>query len=344
MGFGMRKAVLLVLFVFSWFEAFAQPVVNISDTQVVEGNSGFTNAQFSIWLSAPYTNAVTVAFQTFEIPTTFSQPYSATSGSDFIATNGTVTFAPGETNKFVLVQVIGDTINEADEPFGLGLTLQGPGTLNQSSAKCLILDDDPLEVYVNDIAALEGAEGTSAAVPVTVTTYEITEQTVYGVCSPSGGTASANVDYSTYPSTWQIDPGPPRRNLFICSVVINGDATNEDDETFFLNPSLGYGRFFVRPKDVNAPNARGVVFLNQPKCTIINDDFYLSVQPAASNRTQVILYGAVGATHVLQRSSDLVNWTSFSTNTLDSSRQANVIVTNNGKSFYRALRTVTVDN
>src|SRR5262249_14274215 len=116
----------------------------------------------------------------------------------------------------------------------------------------------------------------------------------------------------------------------------------EDDETFFLTPSLGFGHYDVRPYDTNPQNARGVVFLNQAKCTIVNDDFYLAAQPQGSNGTQVTLFGASNATHVLQSSSDLVNWISFSTNALGPERQASMVVTNSAYRFYRAFRTVNV--
>ncbi|MGZ4963452.1 MAG: Calx-beta domain-containing protein [Limisphaerales bacterium] len=343
----MRNAVCAAWVACSGFLTIAQsqPVVDINDTQVIEGNSGTTNAEFVIALSAPWTNALTVAYTTFEVPYDYlNQPYPAHSGVDFVATNGTVTFAPGETNKSVNVKVIGDTVNEANEPFGLGLSLQGQGTLGRSSGQCMILDDDPLEIYVNDVTTLEGPAGAMTIVPVTLTTYDATEQEVYAVCSPSGGTATANVDYSTYPSRWQLDPGPARTNVACCIVVVNGDDTNEDDETFLLNPSLGFGRFSLRPKDTNPQNARGVVFVNQPKCTIINDDFYLNVRSVSTNRTQLTLFGALNATHVLQWSSNLVNWQSFSTNVLGSERQVSMTVTNSGKLFYRALRTVDLNN
>ena len=316
-----------------------QPVVDVSDTQVVEGNSGTTNAEFVITLSAPQTNDVTVAYTTFEVPYDYlNQPYPAHSGADFIATNGAITFAPGETNKSVFVQVIGDTVNEANEPFGLGLTLQGPGTLTHSSARCLILDDDPLEIYLNPTSALEGSSGNAGLLPCSVTTFQQTEQFVYGLSYAANGTATAGNDYyGGSPLRWTLDPGPPRTET-VGYVPLIGDDINEDDETVLISGGLGIGRF-----DTNPQNARGVVFLNQNvECTIINDDFYLSTQTLSSNRTQLSLFGAMNATHILQSSSDLVNWTSFSTNTLDTTRQANVTVTNSGYRFYRALRIANV--
>lgn len=203
MGFRLWRFAFTALLAFTSATLSAQPVVSISDTQVTEGNSGTTNAEFIITLSAAWTNSMSVSYSTFEVPYDYlNQPYPARSGVDFVATNGTVTFAPGETNKSAFVQVIGDTINEANEPFGMALTLQGQGTLGQSSARCIILDDDPLEIYVNSVSTLEGNGSSATAVPVTITTYETTEQEVYAIFSPGGGTATPNTDYSTMPGSW----------------------------------------------------------------------------------------------------------------------------------------------
>ena len=103
MGSGMQNAVCLAWIACSGMLAIAQSqpnTVDINDTQVIEGNSGTTNAEFVITLSAPWTNALTVAYTTFEVPYDYlNQPYPARSGVDFVATNGTVTFAPDETNR-----------------------------------------------------------------------------------------------------------------------------------------------------------------------------------------------------------------------------------------------------
>lgn len=333
------------LVIVGFSRAWAQTAISIADTSVVEGNSGVTNAEFVVTLSAPYSDTVTVSYTTFEVPYDyFNEPYPAASGSDFIATNGVLTFAPGETNKSVFVQVIGDTINEADERFGLSATLYTTNGSTDTVGYCTILDDDPLEILVNDCAVIEGNDGTTYA-NITLTTYQTTEQTVYGTATPQSGTATAGSDFP-YPtaSSWQLPPGGPTTNFICCSVPISGDTNNEDDEVFYVNIGLGYGgRYAVRPKDINPPNARGVVFLkSQATVTIINDDFYLTVLPLATNRSQLTLFGALNATHVLQSSSDFVNWTSFSTNTLGPERQVSIVVTNNGNRYYRALRIANV--
>ena len=85
------------------------PTISINTTSVVEGNSGKSNAIFTIELSAPSDRAVTVNYNTLE--------GSANSRRDFIAKSGTLTFAPGETSKTVSVKVKGDTKLNNQKPF-----------------------------------------------------------------------------------------------------------------------------------------------------------------------------------------------------------------------------------
>src|SRR5690349_21101022 len=100
MGFGTRKLFWSTLFSLASGACLAQQVIkiNINDAQVVEGNSGATNAEFVITLSAPWTNSITIQYTTFEFQSDINQPYVAKTDVDFVGTNGIVTFAPGETN------------------------------------------------------------------------------------------------------------------------------------------------------------------------------------------------------------------------------------------------------
>ncbi|MCB0931195.1 MAG: cellulose binding domain-containing protein, partial [Mycobacterium sp.] len=85
------------------------PTMSISDVSVTEGNSGTTNANFAVSLSNAATTPVTVAYATAN--------GTATAGSDYTATSGTLTFAPGVTTQTVAVKVTGDTTVESDETF-----------------------------------------------------------------------------------------------------------------------------------------------------------------------------------------------------------------------------------
>ena len=70
---------------------------------------------------------------------------TATAGSDYGATSGTLSFAPGETSKTVNVPVTGDTTTDKphDETFTLTLSnASGGATISNASATGTIIDDD----------------------------------------------------------------------------------------------------------------------------------------------------------------------------------------------------------
>ena len=66
-------------------------------------------------LSAAYDQAVTVNYATADGTAT-------TADNDYVATWGTLTFAPGETTKTFTVEVIGDATPEPDETFYVNLS------------------------------------------------------------------------------------------------------------------------------------------------------------------------------------------------------------------------------
>ncbi len=88
----------------------AQPTLSINDRTVSE-NVG--NAVFTVTLSSPSDQTVTVAFATAD--------NSAMAGSDYQSTSGSLTFMPGETTKSVTVPVVNDSLDEPDERFVVNL-------------------------------------------------------------------------------------------------------------------------------------------------------------------------------------------------------------------------------
>jgi Calx-beta domain/FG-GAP-like repeat len=110
------------------------PSLSINDVSVTEGNAGTTNANFTVTLSAASTTAVTVNYATAD--------QTATAPGDYTATNGTLTFAPGETTKPVTVLVNGDTNFELNETFAVNLS--------SVSSNATILDNQGIGTITND--------------------------------------------------------------------------------------------------------------------------------------------------------------------------------------------------
>jgi len=110
------------------------PAVSIGDVSVGEGNSGATTASFPVTLSNATASTVTVSFATVD--------GSATAGSDYGSTSGTLTFAPGETSASIGVSVLGDTVQEQTETFSVDLSSPANATIADGEGVGTILDDD----------------------------------------------------------------------------------------------------------------------------------------------------------------------------------------------------------
>ncbi len=110
------------------------PKVSINDVNVMERNSGTSNAAFTVILSPVSSQTVTVTYAT--------QNGTATAGSDFVAKSGTVTFNSGETSKSITISVNGDATYEPNEIFYVNLTSATNATLLKSQGVGTILNDD----------------------------------------------------------------------------------------------------------------------------------------------------------------------------------------------------------
>ncbi|MGH2634621.1 MAG: Calx-beta domain-containing protein [Actinomycetota bacterium] len=95
--------------------------ITIAAATVTEANAGTRDAVFNVSLSAPSGSTVTVDFATAN--------GSATAPADYLATTGTVTFAPGEVSKQIVVQTVGDTAIEANETFSVNLSNPANATI-----------------------------------------------------------------------------------------------------------------------------------------------------------------------------------------------------------------------
>lgn len=89
------------------------PTLTIENTSATDGNEA-AKAIFTISLDRPTDNPVTVDYTT--------QDGTAIAGEDYTATNGSLTFAVGETSKTVAVDILKDSLIEGDEAFSLELS------------------------------------------------------------------------------------------------------------------------------------------------------------------------------------------------------------------------------
>jgi hypothetical protein len=112
-----------------------QPALRVSNVSVPEGGAGVIGAVFRVSLSAPSGATVTANYATADA--------TATSGTDYEAASGALTFSPGETSKTVSVNVFGDTVVEPDETFTLNLSNTVGATTAGAGGTGTITNDDP---------------------------------------------------------------------------------------------------------------------------------------------------------------------------------------------------------
>ena len=207
------------------------PSLSIADVAQAEGDADTSLMTFEVTLDKAASGAFSVQYATGD--------QSATAGSDYVATSGTLNFAgtAGEVQSFT-VTINGDTASEGDETFIITLSnLSGTtdAVIGDATATGTISNDDvvPPNLSVVDVTVDEGDSGTRA----------LTFVLQLDAPAPSGaavqfvtvdGTASAGEDYQAASGTASFEPGASSAEVVI---TVNGDTAVEADETFTLQLS-----------------------------------------------------------------------------------------------------------
>jgi len=197
------------------------------DIQADEGNSGSQDYVFTVSLSEISSEQVLVAYAT-------QDGTAQVSNGDYNAVSGTLTFAPGETTKFVTVQVLGDETPESNESFTINVNAISGSTSSDSATLTIVDDDGPATISVqNDVTVSAGSNPTSAV--FTVTLSGLVTQPVSVGYATSNGTATAGVDYLQATGNLLFLPDGPRSQTV--TVTILSSSGPKPDQSFFLNLS-----------------------------------------------------------------------------------------------------------
>jgi len=229
------------------------PVLSITTAEVAEGDTGTTNAVFTVSLSEFSSQTVTVHYATADD--------TANAGSDYISTNGVLTFNPGDLEKTITVVTRGDVLNEATELYSVNLFNPVNATFGVSQGAGLITDDDPLPSV--SIADAFGPEGNVAA-GLAVILSAASGQEVTVNFATANGTATAPADYASTNGTLVFNAGETNKTVFVALV---GDNLNESNETFFVN--------LFNEVNANIGDGQGVA-------TIANDDPFPTIRIVAT--------------------------------------------------------------
>ncbi len=109
-----------------------RPEISVGDVEVTEPPSGMTTVQVPVRLSSEMDTETSLDYAT--------QDGTAQAGADYVATSGTVTFAPRERVQSVSVLVNSDLLAEPAETFFLNLSNESSGTMIDGQAVATILD------------------------------------------------------------------------------------------------------------------------------------------------------------------------------------------------------------
>lgn len=199
------------------------PALTIANATVTEGNAGTVNAVFTVTLSGTSAEAVSFDYATAN--------GSAAAPADFQASNGSLSFAPGETVKQVVVQVVSDTVAEFNESFGVNVSNVTGATISDGVALGSITDDDTPTISVANATVTEGNSGTTNAV-FAVTLSSMSSQIISMSYATANGSATAPSDYQSTSGTLTFNPGETVQQIV---VPVVGDTSIETTESFSLN-------------------------------------------------------------------------------------------------------------
>jgi serralysin len=237
------------------------PRLFISDATVTEEDAQSANALFQVSLRPASGTTVTVHF-------------SSTNGSagalDYVATNGALTFAPGETNQIIAVPVLADTLSESNETFSIRLSAPTNALLGDAIGVGTILDNDPVAaISIHDTEVVQASTATTNAT-FRVLLSAVSGRTVTVRYATSNGTAQAGADFVSRSGTLTFLPGTTTQDV---TVVVNRASANESTEFFFVNLTGAINATLADPQAVGGIFSQPPIARTPPMGVISNPRF-----------------------------------------------------------------------
>ena len=179
-----------------------------------------SNAVLNVQRIGAGNNTVTVTYATVPGGT-------AVAGTDYTATNGVLTFAPGVTNQSIVVPITNNKITNAAKTFNVQLAAPNGGSLGAGTlAQVTILDDDSvLQFAAGAVSVVESA----GSITLNVTRTGASNSVVTVQFTTLDGTATNGMKYVTNSGTLVF--GTNQTNATITVQVINNTIV-ETNQTF----------------------------------------------------------------------------------------------------------------
>ena len=192
----------------------------------------------------------------------------AVAGTDYVAQNGTLTFAPNQVRKDINVEILEDGVSDHGEKFRVWLeNPTGPAVLTQFYwALGTIYDDKPF-LTADDAT---GTEGTDATIDFPVRLSKAAQRNVTVAYATSNGSATAGQrqDYTATSGTLTFESGETEKTI---SVPLLDDARAESSEQLNLTLQSPQRANFASPNQNGQIEAIGTILNAEPLAASIAD-------------------------------------------------------------------------
>ena len=249
------------------------PSLRIGDaTPVAEGDE----AVFTVTLTPPNEQVVTVDYTTTD--------GTAVADEDYSATSGTLRFAPGDTSKTIRVPTLRDAVAEPVETFTVVLSNPSGTNVVHDTGVGTITDEGLPGLSIADAPTV--AEGGEAVFPVTLN--PASSQVVTVAYATQDGTAVADSDYTATSGTLRFEPGETIQNIQVATLR---DAIAEPSESFTVELSDPVGTAITNSTGVGTIAADAMPALSITDAVPVAEGggatFMVSLSPASSELVTV---------------------------------------------------------
>ena len=249
------------------------PSLRIGDaTPVAEGDE----AVFTVTLTPPNEQVVTVDYTTTD--------GTAVADEDYSATSGTLRFAPGDTSKTIRVPTLRDAVAEPVETFTVVLSNPSGTNVVHDTGVGTITDEGLPGLSIADAPTV--AEGGEAVFPVTLN--PASSQVVTVAYATQDGTAVTDSDYTATSGTLRFEPGETIQNIQVATLR---DAIAEPSESFTVELSDPVGTAITNSTGVGTIAADAMPALSITDAVPVAEGgeatFMVSLSPASSELVTV---------------------------------------------------------
>jgi hypothetical protein len=202
------------------------PSLSINDVSVTEPASGTTAAVFTVTLTPPSSQTVTVLYATAD--------GTARAGSNYTATSGTLTFAPLMATQTISVPILSDAAVTSNLTFAVNLSGASGAAISRAQGAGTITNSDVWSyLSINNVSVTEPASG-SVYANFTVTLSPAAKSTVTVNYATANGTAVAGTNYTATSGSLTFPAGATSGTI---SVPVRNDGLYSQDLGFTVNLS-----------------------------------------------------------------------------------------------------------